>query len=91
MERRPLAFGDSFLLEQQFASVPASEVAKQFGEKFAAKLSELSRGHWQGPVESGYGVHLVLVSERTERAPDYLASPLCCPSRVGERSAAQRQ
>ena len=47
-------------------SLPASEVAKQFGEKFAAKLGELAPGQWQGPVESGYGVHLVLVSERTE-------------------------
>jgi hypothetical protein len=60
------ALGDSFLLEHQFAAVPASEVAKQFGEKFAAKLGGLSPGQWQGPVESGYGVHLVLVSERTE-------------------------
>ena len=60
------ALGDSFLLEHQFNAEPASEVAKQFGEKFAAKLSGLSPGRWQGPVESGYGTHLVLVSERTE-------------------------
>ncbi len=60
------ALGDPFLLERQFAAVPGSEVAKQFGEKFAAKLSGLAPGQWQGPVESGYGVHLVLVSERTE-------------------------
>ena len=58
--------GDSFLLEHQFTAVPASEVVKQFGAKFAQKLSGLSPGQWQGPVESGYGVHLVLVSERTE-------------------------
>ena len=58
--------GDPFLLEGQFAAVPASEVAKQFGEKFAAKLLSLPVGRWQGPVESGYGVHLVLVTERTE-------------------------
>jgi len=60
------ALGDSFLLEHQFAAVPASEVGKQFGEDFAAKLGAISPGQWQGPVESGYGVHLVLVSERTE-------------------------
>ena len=58
--------GDSFLLEHQFKSLPASEAAKQFGEKFAAKLGELSLRQWQGPVESGYGVHMVWVSERTE-------------------------
>jgi len=65
------ALGDSFLLEHTFPSTPASEVAKQFGEKFAAQLGELASGQWQGPVESGYGVHLVLVSERTEgRLPE---------------------
>ena len=58
--------GDSFLLEHKFQSLPASEVVKQFGEKFAAKLGELSPGQWHGPVESDYGVHLVWVSERTE-------------------------
>jgi hypothetical protein len=58
--------GDSLLLEQTFQSVPISEVGKQFGEQFAAGLAELSPGQWQGPIESGYGVHLVLVSERTE-------------------------
>ena len=60
------ALGDSFLLEHHFAAVPASEVAKQFGEEFASKLLGLTPGQWQGPVESGYGVHLVLISERTE-------------------------
>jgi parvulin-like peptidyl-prolyl isomerase len=28
-------------------------------------LGGVKPGQWQGPVESGYGVHLVLVSERT--------------------------
>jgi hypothetical protein len=60
------ALGDSFLLDHEFGAVPVSEVAKQFGEKFAAKLRGLTLGQWHGPVDSGYGVHLVLVSERTE-------------------------
>jgi hypothetical protein len=58
--------GDSFLLEHQFQSLLASELVKQFGETFAAKLGELSPGQWHGPVESGYGVHLVWITERTE-------------------------
>jgi len=63
--------GDSFLLEHRFQSLPASEVIKQFGEKFATKLGELSLGQWDGPIESGYGVHLVLISQRTEgRVPE---------------------
>src|SRR4029079_17888413 len=58
--------GDSFLLEHKFQSLPAGEIVKQFGAKFAAKLNERPLGQWQGPVESGYGAHLVFVSERTE-------------------------
>jgi len=58
--------GDSILLEHAFAAAPGSEAGKQFGDNFAAKLGGLPPGQWHGPVESGYGVHLVLVSERTE-------------------------
>ncbi len=61
-----LVLGDSFLLGNDFAAVPASEIRKQFGEKFAEKLSGLPSGEWQGPVESGYGIHLVFITERTE-------------------------
>jgi len=59
--------GDPSLLEHRFANVEATEVAKQFGEKFASALSDLPLGEWQGPVESSYGIHLVFVDERTER------------------------
>jgi len=62
--------GDSILLEHSFQSAPTGEVSRQFGEKFAAALAGLAPGQWQGPIESGYGVHLVYVNERTAaRAP----------------------
>ena len=35
----------------------------QFGDEFAGTLLELKPGHWAGPIRSGYGLHLVLVSE----------------------------
>lgn len=59
------ALGDSLLLEPTFEAAPSSEIAKQFGEAFAAQLGELPLGRWQGPIASGYGLHLVWVSERT--------------------------
>jgi len=67
------ALGDSLLLEHAFQSAPTSEVAKQFGEEFAAKLDALSPGEWQGPIESGYGAHLVLIRQRTEGRKPALA------------------
>ena len=67
----PSSFGDPFLLERRLEAAPAGEIAKQFGEKFAASLGGLPVGQWHGPVESGYGVHLVFVEERTEgRVPE---------------------
>ena len=60
------ALGDSLMLDNEFKALPASELVKQFGEKFAARLSEMPAGQWQGPIESGFGVHLVLMSERTD-------------------------
>jgi hypothetical protein len=64
------ALGDRFLLDYRFESLPAGEVAKLFGEPFAAKLGTIPPGVWHGPLESGYGAHLVFVSDRTEgRAP----------------------
>jgi len=60
------AVGDSFLLDREFAAISADEIAKQFGGKFAAQLNKLAPGQWHGPIESGYGMHLVLVRERTE-------------------------
>lgn len=60
------ALGDSLLLENEFEGIAAAEVVKQFGEQFAATLGEMAVGQWQGPLESGFGVHLVLMTERTD-------------------------
>jgi len=58
--------GDRLMLEHQFSAATPSEIGSQFGEQFAAKLATLKPGPWQGLIESGYGVHLVRISERTE-------------------------
>lgn len=60
------ALGDSLLLENEFNGIVAAEVVKQFGEQFVATLGELPVGQWEGPIESGFGVHLVLMTERTD-------------------------
>jgi hypothetical protein len=62
----PSAFGDATLLESRFEKIEYGEIARQFGERFAEKLSEAPIGQWQGPIESGYGSHLVLINERID-------------------------
>src|SRR5206468_12540143 len=39
-------------------------VASAFGPRFADAVFALRPGAWHGPVESGYGLHLVRVSEK---------------------------
>jgi parvulin-like peptidyl-prolyl isomerase len=60
------AMGDSFMLDNSYTVVPAGEIARQFGQEFASKLRGLAAGHWLGPVESAFGMHLVHISQRTE-------------------------
>jgi parvulin-like peptidyl-prolyl cis-trans isomerase-like protein len=65
------ALGDSVLLAPEFENMSATEVRTLFGEPFVTALSTLPPGQWQGPVPSGYGVHLVYVIDRTqERTPE---------------------
>jgi hypothetical protein len=60
----PSAFGDATLLERKFEQAPVPAIAAQFGNAFAARLGQLPLGGWEGPVESEFGVHLVVVRER---------------------------
>ena len=60
------SLGDPLLLDRDYNLIRTSEVAKLFGGDFAERVAELPQGRWVGPVESGYGLHLVLVRERKE-------------------------
>jgi parvulin-like peptidyl-prolyl isomerase len=52
-------------LPPDYDALPEDEVAKLFGQGFARQLDELPTDHWVGPVQSGYGLHLVLLRKRT--------------------------
>ncbi|MGA8751355.1 MAG: peptidylprolyl isomerase, partial [Pseudolabrys sp.] len=56
--------GDRFLLGEEFRTLPRSEAAHTFGDRFADQLFNLDQGRWQGPIASNYGLHFVRVSER---------------------------
>jgi PPIC-type PPIASE domain len=60
------ALGDPFLLPHEFALSSRSEIARLFGDAFATRLQDIEPGHWAGPIESGYGLHLVFVRERVD-------------------------
>ena len=58
--------GDRFMLQRQYLRKQPSEVSRHFGNQFAAEVIELPTGQWIGPVESGYGIHLVYVDTLEE-------------------------
>lgn len=60
------ASGDPFLLARRFDGATSSELTQLFGEEFVTKLNRLPLGTWQGPVTSGFGVHLVQVQQRDD-------------------------
>jgi len=65
--------GDGSMLPASLPLSSSSEIARVFGEAFATATAELAPGQWAGPVESGFGLHLVLVESREEGRDPSLA------------------
>ncbi len=65
------ARGDRFMLQSSYPLQGLDMVNREFGRAFADALSGLETGRWQGPVVSGYGLHLVYLHERADsRLPE---------------------
>ncbi len=56
--------GDRILLDHAYPAASRDEVGSLFGAPFADAVASLEAGSWQGPIRSGYGMHLVIVDER---------------------------
>jgi hypothetical protein len=56
-----IASADRFMFQDYYGDRAPSAIAKEFGPQFAVALEKLKPGSWQGPIESGYGWHLVFV------------------------------
>ncbi len=63
--------GDSFMMQYDFVQETPFEVERLFGKRFAEQLFILETNTWLGPIESGYGLHLVRISEMIDaRMPE---------------------
>lgn len=60
------SLSDSTLLPARMNGASLARVDARFGAGFGAKLSQLSRDGWQGPVSSAYGAHFVQVLGSTK-------------------------
>lgn len=55
----PASLGDGRLLLPRYDLYPIDLVQRDFGPEFARSILSVRAGHWEGPVRSGYGIHLV--------------------------------
>ncbi len=59
-----LRAGDPTMLPHEVEHSTRSGVAGQFGEEFADAVLQVEPGRWAGPLQSGYGMHLVWVDAK---------------------------
>jgi hypothetical protein len=62
----PANTGEPFMFGYTFENQSEHQVERMFGQDFAESLATLTPGSWQGPIASGYGLHLVYIHDRTE-------------------------
>jgi hypothetical protein len=68
----PDEYGDRFMLKNTYINRSVDEIARDFGREFADRILKLSEQQWQGPVISGYGMHLVYISDvKASRVHDF--------------------
>ena len=65
--------GDPFFRGTTFEAATESDIRRAFGRDLADALTKLPAGRWSGPLGSAYGLHLVLVTDRTAQAPPAFA------------------
>ena len=55
------SLADPFMFQDYYRERAPEFLGKELGPRFALTVPKLPPGSWQGPVESGYGWHLVFV------------------------------
>ncbi|THK35322.1 peptidyl-prolyl cis-trans isomerase [Ensifer sp. MPMI2T] len=55
------ALADPFMLRTYYRDSTPDQLLKEFGPAFAAELFKLEPAGWRGPLQSGYGWHLVRI------------------------------
>ncbi len=66
------SMADPFMFQDYYQERTPEFLGKEFGPTFALAMEQIAPGSWQGPVESGFGWHLVFVEGVLPgRVPDF--------------------
>ena len=64
--------GDRLPFPFYFENTDADALNRQFGINFPKSLEHIETGSWVGPVQSGFGYHLIYLTEKTgPQIPDF--------------------
>jgi peptidyl-prolyl cis-trans isomerase C len=55
------SLADPFMFQEYYRDRAPDYLGKEFGSQFAQAVAKLAPRSWQGPIESGFGWHLVFV------------------------------
>ena len=55
------SLADPFMFQDYYRDRAPEYLGKEFGPQFALAVAKIAPGSWQGPIESGFGWHLVFV------------------------------
>lgn len=61
--------GNKGMLPRNFEKADTDEIRRTLGENFIQPLEELELNTWEGPVRSGFGWHLVYITEKLPSEP----------------------
>lgn len=89
----PAELADPFMFQDSYGDRSPEQLAALFGLGFAQALLKLEPGSWQGPIESGYGWHVVFIDSITpRRVPDFEEVEADAKSEwIAERRAASKR
>jgi hypothetical protein len=66
------SLADPFPFQEYYRDRGTDFLGKEFGPQFALAVAKLTIGSWHGPIESGYGWHLVFVESTIPgHVPDF--------------------
>lgn len=55
------SLADMFMFQDYYRDRTPEQLGKEFGPQFAIAVGKIAPGSWQGPIQSGFGWHLVFV------------------------------
>lgn len=68
----PESSADPFMFQEYYRDRAPDYLGKEFGPQFAQAVENLPASSWQGPIQSGFGWHLVFVDTAIPgRIPDF--------------------